>query len=135
MQHQRPCWISLALLMLLVPLTSTAAPPTYTLTDLGPTAIPVALDHDSPTAVGVTEVAPSGHQTATEFTPAATVLGTLSGGNFSDASGICGSFQVGRFSTGHLGLLTHAWRRSGTGPLEDLGTLGVPDLFSAALWM
>jgi uncharacterized membrane protein len=135
MYRTRPpwlCWLVLSVPLLLQPLQGAALPAAYTLTDLGPTAIPVALDHDSPTAVGVTEVAPAGHQTATEFSPAATVLGTLPGGTFSLARGICGPYQVGESSTGPLGNLTHAWRRVGTGAMQDLGALGSPSSFSTA---
>jgi probable HAF family extracellular repeat protein len=113
---------------------SAAVPPLYTLTDLGHTAQPYAIDRDSATAVGVQDVGtpPLNFQTATLFNPTPTVLGTLPQGQWSDASGICGSILVGQSSTGPNALLTHAYRRIGTGPLEDLGTTGAASLFSAA---
>src|SRR5262245_58047207 len=92
----------------------------YTLTDLGATAMPLALDPSTATAVGVQEVGapPLNFQTATLWTPAPTVIGTLPLGQWSDAAGICGSILVGQSSTGPLALWTHAYRRVGSGPLE-----------------
>jgi probable HAF family extracellular repeat protein len=59
-------------------------------------------------------------------------LGTLPEGTFSQANGASRRQIVGYSSTGHLALRTHAFVWDARHGLADLGTLGDPELFSAA---
>jgi hypothetical protein len=68
---------------------------------------------------------------ASLFFPALRTLGFLSDGNFSSANAVFQGRVCGVSSTGRLGLLTHAFDTLLDDTLEDLGTAGGPDLFSA----
>ena len=111
------------LLVLLPPVLWAA--PAYTLTDLGP-VLALGLDEDG-TVVGST-LTPS--QEAALLTPQVQPLTTLGG----LANGLARGRVVGysQFDRGGPILVTHAFRWTATGGLQDLGTLSDPTLFSAA---
>src|SRR5262249_28763100 len=103
---------------------------TYTLTDLGPVTTVNAISPDASTVVGSQVVA--GRQTAFLLFPTTTTLGYLPQGHFSHANGVAGSSVVGDSSTGPFGLYTHAFQWTPDTGMQDLGTTGAVDLFSAA---
>jgi len=71
-------------------------------------------------------------QTAFVLSPTTTNLGYLPQGNFSRANGAYGPAVVGYSSTGPFALYTHAFRWTAAAGMQDLGTTGAVDLFSAA---
>jgi probable HAF family extracellular repeat protein len=107
-----------------------AAPASYTLTDLGPVLTVHAISTNGTTVVGSQLAA--GEQTAFVLFPTVTNLGYLPQGNFSRANSAYSSTVVGYSSTGPYGLYTHAFRWTPATGMQDLGTTGATDLFSAA---
>jgi len=113
------------LLLSLVP--AGAAPPQYTLTDLGPDSNIRAIAPDTTMTVGARQ------SLATVFYPTTIPLGALPEGTLSLANGAHGQTVVGYTTLGPLGLSTHGFRWTPARGMEDLGTTGAPDLFSAAV--
>src|SRR6185503_13963877 len=72
-------------------------------------------------------------QIAAILYPNPTVLGTLSGGLFSVANFTRNGLTVGYCGTGQFSLFTHACAYTVTDGVLDLGTMGDPSLFSAAV--
>jgi len=122
--------VILLLLVLLFPSRTPAAPlaDAYTLTDLGEVLV-AGVDPLQPLVAG-TLLGPN--QVAALLFPVPVPLGFLPGGTFSIAAAICNGETVGLCGTGPFSLFTHACTFTGPGGLRDLGTLGDPDLFSAA---
>jgi len=100
----------------------------YTITDLGPSQVFNIAPTDT-TVVG-SQLVPN--QTAFVLYPTTTNLGYLPQGGFSRANGAYGQAVVGYASTGPFGLYTHAFRWTQAAGMQDLGTTGTADLFSAA---
>jgi len=122
--------VTLLLLVLLFPSRTPAAPlaDAYTLTDLGEVLV-AGVDPLQPLVAG-TLLGPN--QIAALLFPVPVPLGFLPGGTFSIAAAICNGATVGLCGTGPFSLFTHACTFTGPGGLIDEGTLGDPDLFSAA---
>ena len=121
--------------LILWTLSARAAPVSqYTITDLGATAIPMAIAPTTLMVVGVQDVdtAPHQHQVASILTPYEQPLAPLPQGRFSTAQGVYGATVVGAATTGNLDLWTHATRWTAASDIVDLGTLGSANLFSAA---
>jgi uncharacterized membrane protein len=119
--------VVLSLLLCAVPCAGATR---YMLTDLGE-GIVTTIAHDSNVVVGTRIV--GGQQVAFQLYPTVLNLGVLPGGNFSLANGTRDGRYVGYASTGLFGLRTHAFVYDGrTGVMQDLGTTGGSDLFSAA---
>ena len=121
--------------LILWTLSARAAPVSqYTITDLGATAIPMAIAPTTLMVVGVQDVdtAPHQHQVASILAPYEQPLVPLPQGRFSTAQGVYGATVVGAAATGNLDLWTHATRWTAASDIVDLGTLGSANLFSAA---
>jgi hypothetical protein len=131
MHRTRPSVATILLLLaLLLPPLASAAPlaDAYTLTDLGEVLV-AGVDPLQPLVAG-TLLGPT--QVAALLFPVPVPLGFLPGGTFSIAAAICNGETVGLCGTGPFSLFTHACTFTGPGGLIDEGTLGDPDLFSAA---
>jgi probable HAF family extracellular repeat protein len=115
--------------LLLWTVVAGADPPVqYLITDLGPSQV----FNIAPTATTVVGSQLAPNQTAFVLYPTTTDLGFLPQGGFSRANGAYGQAVVGYSSTGPFGLYTHAFRWTAATGMQDLGTAGAIDLFSAA---
>jgi probable HAF family extracellular repeat protein len=105
------------------------AAPAYEIQDLG-NVLPQGINAEGVAAGSVVLAA----QQAVVILPDGTLtpLGFLPNGNFSRANGISGEMVVGYSSTGRLALQTHAFIWTLLLGMQDLGTLGDAELFSAA---
>ena len=129
------CSFVVSTCLLLWTLSARAAPVSqYTITDLGATAIPLAITPITTMVVGVQDVGttPNQHQVAHILAPNVQHLPMLPQGTFSTARGVYEATVVGVSSTGNLGLWAHATRWTAARGVVDLGTTGSANLFSVA---
>ena len=110
------------------------AGPAYTIADLGPVR-PVAVSVGRSGVAAGTLLSPEDSQAqAVIARPGQRPqrLGVLPEGTWSEAQGLAGPYVVGTSSTGFAGTTSHAFRWTAREGMQDLGTLGAPELVSSA---